>query len=213
MFSRARRRLTFANTTSTLALFVALGGTSYAAISLPANSVGTSQIRTGGVGKSEVGAYTIGASELRTGGVGAKEILTNAVGASEVRPSAIDSDELRDKGIEAGDLSDVAKTALGDIAGVTFRAGSTGAGVAAGGNAKTVTRTALGEYTVELAKDVSACQYSASLAGVKTATTIEPPVKGFITAAPSTETAKVLVKTFDATGAAVDSPFHLLVAC
>jgi hypothetical protein len=39
------RRLTFANVTSALALFVALGGTSYAAATLPANSVGTKQIK------------------------------------------------------------------------------------------------------------------------------------------------------------------------
>ena len=43
------RRLTFANVTSVLALFVALGGASYAAIRLPANSVGTSQIKKGSV--------------------------------------------------------------------------------------------------------------------------------------------------------------------
>jgi hypothetical protein len=39
------RKLTFANFTSALALFVAVGGTSYAAITLPANSVGTRQIK------------------------------------------------------------------------------------------------------------------------------------------------------------------------
>ena len=39
------RRLTFANVTSCLALFVALGGASYAAIKLPANSVGTKQVK------------------------------------------------------------------------------------------------------------------------------------------------------------------------
>jgi len=39
------RRLTFANVTSLLALFVALGGTSYAAITLPANSVGATQLK------------------------------------------------------------------------------------------------------------------------------------------------------------------------
>jgi hypothetical protein len=39
------RRLTFANVTSLLALFVALGGTSYAAIKLPANSVGPTQLK------------------------------------------------------------------------------------------------------------------------------------------------------------------------
>ncbi len=38
-------RLTFANVTSSLALFVALGGASYAAIKVPANSVGTRQVK------------------------------------------------------------------------------------------------------------------------------------------------------------------------
>jgi hypothetical protein len=37
-----------------LALFIALGGTSYAAAKLPKNSVGASQIKTNGVGSSEV---------------------------------------------------------------------------------------------------------------------------------------------------------------
>jgi hypothetical protein len=39
------RRLTFANVTSVVALFVALGGASYAAVTLPANSVGSKQIK------------------------------------------------------------------------------------------------------------------------------------------------------------------------
>jgi hypothetical protein len=37
-----------------MALFIALGGTSYAAVKLPKNSVGASQIKTNGVGSSEV---------------------------------------------------------------------------------------------------------------------------------------------------------------
>ena len=40
-----RNRLTYANVIATLALFVALGGASYAATQLPANSVGTRQIK------------------------------------------------------------------------------------------------------------------------------------------------------------------------
>ena len=67
--SRARRRLSFANVTSTMALFVALGGTSYAAITLPSNSVGKSQIRTAAVGQSEVASEAIGSGELRSNAV------------------------------------------------------------------------------------------------------------------------------------------------
>ena len=55
---RFRPRLTFANVTSATALFVALGGGAYAATSLPANSVGTAQLRKHAVtlGKIATGA-------------------------------------------------------------------------------------------------------------------------------------------------------------
>jgi len=42
-------RLTYANVVATLALFLALGGASYAAIVLPANSVGPRQLQAGAV--------------------------------------------------------------------------------------------------------------------------------------------------------------------
>ena len=47
-------RLTYANVVATLALFIALGGSSYAALKLPKNSVGSKQIRTGAVGSTQV---------------------------------------------------------------------------------------------------------------------------------------------------------------
>src|SRR5205814_670105 len=53
MLDRLKDRLTYANVTATVALFVALGGTSYAALKLPRNSVGSAQIRTGAVHSSE----------------------------------------------------------------------------------------------------------------------------------------------------------------
>jgi hypothetical protein len=47
--------VTYANVLSTVAVFTALGGASYAAISLPANSVGTAQIRNGAVTLPKLG--------------------------------------------------------------------------------------------------------------------------------------------------------------
>jgi hypothetical protein len=49
MGSTLRERLSYANVIASLALFVALGGASYAAVSLPANSVGSKQIKNGAV--------------------------------------------------------------------------------------------------------------------------------------------------------------------
>jgi hypothetical protein len=47
--SRIRRHLTYANVVASLALFLAIGGVSYAAIKLPKNSVGTKQLKNGAV--------------------------------------------------------------------------------------------------------------------------------------------------------------------
>lgn len=46
MLSRLKLTLSYANVTATIAVFLALGGGAYAAIRLPANSVGTRQIRS-----------------------------------------------------------------------------------------------------------------------------------------------------------------------
>ena len=50
------------NAIALLALFIALGGTSYAAFSLPAGSVGSKQLRNGSITPSKINAATIGGS-------------------------------------------------------------------------------------------------------------------------------------------------------
>ena len=67
MFGRLRERMTFANTMSLIAVFVALGGTSYAAVKIPRNSVSAAQIKTGGVGSSEVKNGALRAFDFRAG--------------------------------------------------------------------------------------------------------------------------------------------------
>jgi Collagen triple helix repeat (20 copies) len=54
MISSIRARLTYANVVASLALFLALGGVSYAAVTLPKNSVGSKQIRSNAVTSSKV---------------------------------------------------------------------------------------------------------------------------------------------------------------
>lgn len=51
---RVRGRLSYANVMSTLALFLALGGVSWAAATLPKNSVGTKQLRKYAVNNSDI---------------------------------------------------------------------------------------------------------------------------------------------------------------
>ena len=59
MFQLLRTRLTYANLMATFAVFLALGGVSYAATQLPRNSVGSRQLRKGAVTKSKISASTL----------------------------------------------------------------------------------------------------------------------------------------------------------
>jgi hypothetical protein len=59
-----RPRLTYANVTATLALFVALGGGAYAATALPANSVGTKQLKNNAVVSAKIKRHTITGADI-----------------------------------------------------------------------------------------------------------------------------------------------------
>jgi hypothetical protein len=211
LFARGRRRLTFANVTSGLALFVALGGTSYAAVTLPHDSVGSSQIRTGAVHKAEIATSAVGKSEVRTGAIGKSEIGTNGVGKGEIRKDAVGTSEIKDGEIQATDLSDAARSAF-----TLGRAAVAADGTLVGGNAKSVaTPHVTGVYTVDFGRDVSACQYSATLATVKNGTATSAPSAnaGRVQVTSGTANTQVIVNTFDTTPAPANEPFHLLVAC
>jgi len=59
-----RRRPTASMVISLIALFVALGGASYAAVSLPNNSVGTAQIKNNAVNYKKIATHTIGLQRI-----------------------------------------------------------------------------------------------------------------------------------------------------
>lgn len=63
-----------------IALFFSLGlGTAWAATELPADSVGTQQIRHGGVTKQDIRADAVGRGEILEGGVGTREVKNHSL--------------------------------------------------------------------------------------------------------------------------------------
>src|SRR3954471_8404597 len=76
--TKLRRRLSYANVMSTIAVFVALGGSSYAALKLPRNSVGATQIRTSAVRSTEVKNGSLRTADLSAS---TRRALRGAVGA------------------------------------------------------------------------------------------------------------------------------------
>ncbi len=77
-----RSHMSFANLVSLMALFVALGGTTYAAVALPKNSVGAKQIKRNGVRAPEINRNAVGASEIRSNAVASGDIADSSVGTS-----------------------------------------------------------------------------------------------------------------------------------
>jgi hypothetical protein len=67
--SRGRARPSYANVTASLALFVALGGTSWAAVTLPRNSVGGEQIKANAVGSGDIKDGTLKRRDFAPGAV------------------------------------------------------------------------------------------------------------------------------------------------
>jgi hypothetical protein len=190
--TRLRSHLTYANVMATIAVFVALGGTSYAVVRLPKNSVGSKQIRG------------------------------NAVGSSEIRKSAVRSSDIKDRSVAVRDLTLSARERLRGQTGPTGPQGPAGspvatlsAAVSAGGiyERSNGTSTAssnhrdVGVYSVDFNRDVSTCYAIATVKGnqageisVETSPTMD-------------ELKRVVVFTRDSAGTLSDRPFHLIVVC
>lgn len=191
MIRGLRSRLTFANVTSCVALFVALGGTGYAAIKLPRNSVGRAQIRS----------RSVGSSELRKGAVTSRAIRHGTIRTSDL--SAKTRSSLRGTPGPPGPAGP---------AGVTLRAAVPSGGTVAAGNAVRATHQGgTNVYTVDFGRTLTGCIPTATLAAVQSGPTIEQPAPGRITVQLSGSS--VVVNTFGADGSPAEQPFDVIVAC
>jgi hypothetical protein len=132
-----RQHITYANVTATLALFVALGGTSYAALTLPRNSVGDRQIRAGAVRSSEVRDRSLGVRDLS---LAARSSLRGATGPT-------------------GPAGPAGASAVRYFAAVSAAGQATRGNATSGGSAG-----ATGSYVVGFAQPVNGCAFSATLA-------------------------------------------------
>ncbi|MEO8690035.1 MAG: hypothetical protein ABI611_17695 [Solirubrobacteraceae bacterium] len=179
-----RKRLSYGNVVSSLALFIALGGTSYA-LTLPRNSVGAKQIRRGAVRSSEVKDRSLGVRDISTT---ARRTLRGQTGATGT----------------------TGPTGPPGASGVTYRAAVSSAGSRIRGNAVTAGTRGMNEFLVAFDRSVDDCVSTATLATVEGGGIVTPPA-GRITVA--REGGSVLVRTYDAAGSPTKLPFHLIVAC
>ncbi|HEY6780672.1 MAG TPA: hypothetical protein VI111_06945 [Thermoleophilaceae bacterium] len=72
-------RLSYANVVATLALFVALGGASYAAVALPRDSVGSAQLKRNAVTAKKIRNGAVTGPKLKAGTITAKRIRRGTI--------------------------------------------------------------------------------------------------------------------------------------
>src|ERR1700754_4579622 len=75
---RIRQHLTYANVCASLALFIALGGSRYAALSLPRDSIGQRELRSRSVRSSEIRSDAVTSSKVRDGSIGQQDLSATA---------------------------------------------------------------------------------------------------------------------------------------
>jgi hypothetical protein len=197
---RARTRLTYANFIATAAVFIALGGTSYAVVSLPRNSVGGRQIKPG----------SIGTSEIRTGAVRSKDIHNGSVAARDLSTGA--KETLRGKQGPPG-----AQGPQGTPA-VTLSVAVAVTGRAVSGNGNSRRSESTGVYLVSFPRvggpgnqDLRGCRAVATLSLADVGATPALAPNGEIVTEPTQD--GVTVHTYNSQGQPADLPFHLIVVC
>ena len=84
-----RKHLSFANVMSVVAVFIALGGASYAAVNLPKNSVGTKQLKEKSVGTKQLKEKSVGTKQLKGKAVSTKKLSADAVTSGKVRDGSL----------------------------------------------------------------------------------------------------------------------------
>jgi hypothetical protein len=193
---KVRAHLTYANVTATVAVFIALGGTSYAVASLPRSSVG------------------------------ARELKANSVGSSEIRAGAVRSKEIRNGSIATRDISSSAKKTLRGKQGPQGPPGPplaplsvsvSAAGGTTTGNGSSESGPSLGLYKVFFPnvsgpgnRDMRSCRALATLSRVDGAEPALPPNGEIVT---ETTPDGVTVHTYNPQGQPANLPFHLFAIC
>jgi hypothetical protein len=82
---RLRSKLTYANVMATVAVFIALGGASYAAIKLPKNSVGTKQIKNNAITGAKIKNGAVSGAKIQTSSLGTVPNATSASHADDAQ--------------------------------------------------------------------------------------------------------------------------------
>ena len=189
MRSKVLRRPSPAMIVAMIALFVALTGGGYAAVTLSSNSVRSSTIVNGQVKTADL----------------ANGAVTNA----KLKNSAVNSAKVKNGTLEVADLSGAA---LADLRSPSIMWGVVNAnGTLARGTAGVTSQySGASFYTVTFPRDVTQCVYEATIGGVSN---VYPGHGEISTYSANLRPNAVTVVTHDSAGSFSDRSFHVVVTC
>jgi hypothetical protein len=105
MLARVRSRLTYPHVTSTLALFVALGGTAYAAA-----TIGSAEVINNSLLSEDVKDATLTGADLRENTIGSGRIADGSIIGSDIKQNTIGSLRVADNSLLSADIKNDALT-------------------------------------------------------------------------------------------------------
>lgn len=206
-----RKRLTYANVMSSIAVFLVLGGAAFAATQLPKNSVGSKQLKKNAVTTAKIKNGAVTASKVDVSGFPTVPSATTANNASH----ALSADKATSATTaeNANSLAGVPPSSYQRTSGISFATiapANASASVVRGRGVTDVTQIGTGYFAVTFNHDVSGCTWLATY-GAPNFTGIE----GYYTSLKGgPEPNEVRVVIWDASGTQVDGlGFHVEALC
>ena len=188
------RHLTFANVMSCVAVFIALGGTSYAALKVSGKNV-----TNGSLTGADIKNSSVGTSDVKNGGLLSKDFKRGQLPSGARGP--------------AGATGATGATGAQGPAGPTLLAQVTAQGDLVGGTAASATRTGPGIFVVRFRRSVSNCAAAATTASFPGSSATQFRISAMADMG-DPDPAAVKVSLFDTGDVSLeDTSFTLLIAC
>lgn len=89
-----RKRLSYANVMATLAVFISLGGGAFAALRLPANSVGTKQLKRSAVTGAKVKDASLTGADVKDASLTGKDVKPGSLPGEDIKPGTLSAASL-----------------------------------------------------------------------------------------------------------------------
>ena len=231
---RIQSGLTYANVMATVAVFLAIGGGTFAFAALKKNSVGTTQIAknavkeaelaqnavtskkiaAGAVTDAKLGAISVTGDELADGSVGTGKLADGAVTTNKIADNAVNGQKVNESTLGEVPRSAVAAEAEKAKNVLSASVNSIGSILSQGQPTQVVKSAVIpGSYTVSFGRDLAGCSAVASIGTVDQSVFTPNDAIAGASIVLGGQNSSVAVITRDLAGANEDNNFHLLVSC